>query len=95
MYARITTYKVKPADYETIDKRIEVLTPEIMSIPGLKQWISCGDENGERVIIGIYKSKEDAEQATSKVKELFAKFEEFYDVAPTPHGYEVLRLESN
>ncbi len=95
MYARITTYKVKLGTYDEISEKIEEMKPEILAIPGIKHWISTGNDDGSCAIIAIYESKEAAEAATSKAMELFGRFAEYYESPPQPWGYDVLHMESN
>lgn len=90
MYARITTYHCKTEKLDEAIALLEELKPETMKIPGLKNFFSTGNRDGNCALIGIYESREAAENAADTVKSLFAKFAEYIDSELQPFGYEVL-----
>ncbi len=95
MYARITTYQAKSGKLDEANEKVETMKPEIMSIPGIKHWICCADEDGNCIVIAIYENKAAVDAAAPKAQELFGRFAEYYETAPQPHSYEVLHMESN
>jgi predicted glycosyl hydrolase (DUF1957 family) len=71
------------------------LKSDIMSIPGIKYWFNTGNEDGTCAVIAIYESKEAAEAAQPKAKQLFGAFAEFMTSEPDPVGYEVVESGVN
>lgn len=90
MYARITTYHCKNEMRDEAIALFEKMKSEIMAIPGMKHMFHTCDEDGNCALIAIYESREMAEAATDNARALFARFAEYIDSKPQPHGYEVL-----
>ena len=95
MFARITTYKSTIDKLDEANEKVEGMKPEIMSIPGIKHWISCADEDGNCTLVAIYENKATLDAATPKARELFGRFADYYESDPQSHIYEVLHMESN
>ena len=41
MFARITHYKMKPESIETATAQLEQMKPQIMALPGLRQFLNA------------------------------------------------------
>ena len=95
MHARITTYRSKTDKLDEANEKVEAMKPEIMSIPGIKHWISCADEEGNCTLVAIYQDKATLDAATPKALELFGRFADYYESAPDSRVYQVLHMESN
>jgi len=90
MYARITMYHCKIEKLDEAIALLEQMKPEAMKIPGLKNFFSTGNKDGNCALIGIYDSREAAEDAVPTVRALFAKFADHIDSELQQLGYEVL-----
>lgn len=95
MYARITTYQMRPEKMQEAGELTEQLRPEIMALPGIKFWFNVGNPDGSCATIAIYDSRESAKAATDAARGLFGRFSEYLASDLNPQGYEVLAQDSN
>ncbi|MBS9718229.1 hypothetical protein ACFFUT_17765 [Pseudohalocynthiibacter aestuariivivens] len=94
MFARITTYKLKPGTVEASEKMLERIKPQILALAGLKHFINAVDADGNGYIISIVESEEISNANQAKVAELWQSFGEFLAEPPKPGGYRVIMNES-
>lgn len=95
MFARITTYRLKPGTVDTAKEIMEGLMPQIMGMPGLKQFINAVDADGNGYVVSIVESEEASNANQSKVQQLWAQFADVLAEPPVPGGYDVIMNRSN
>lgn len=90
MYARITRMSTDPERLDETRARIGEVRAAVEEIPGLRFWFSTSDEDsGEGVAIAIYDSKESADAAAGRARDLVAGFADLVTKAPEVAEYEV------
>ncbi len=67
-----------------------MLPGELKSVPGLKQFIDLTREGGSGLTIAIYESKEAADAALPKLREILGHFHDMRTSLPVVTEYEVL-----
>ena len=91
MHARITRYELKPDRLEEANAIIEQIRPQILQIPGLKEYLSFRSFDGTRgTAITIYESRAHAEASMQKALQLWVKLTEFLVSTPESEGYELI-----
>lgn len=91
MYARVTTFAVKPEkEDEAAQLAVNLLPGELRTVPGLRQFIDLTREGGTGLTIAIYESKEAADAALPKVREILGQFHDMRTSLPVVTEYEVL-----
>lgn len=90
MYLRITTYEARMDKHEEAMAKLDSLMPEIKAIPGMKHYYSTGRvEDGKCAVIAVYESREAADAAVPRARELFGQFAEYLASTPEREGYDV------
>jgi hypothetical protein len=91
VYARVTTFAVKPEkEDEAAQLAIHLLPAKLRTVPGLKQFIDLTREGGSGLTIAIYESKEVADAALPKLREILGRFQDMRTSLPVVTEYEVL-----
>ena len=95
MYARITRYRMKPESVDAATALLETLKPQIMSLPGMKNFINVMNADGAGYVVSVVESEAVSTANQDKVQALWAQFADYLAEAPVPEGYNVLMNESN
>lgn len=90
MHARVTRYEVKLDRVEEADRLVAQIRPEVVKMPGLKEYLSLRSYDGtKRIAITIYESQQHAEAAIPKALRLWAELTEVMAATPESGSYEV------
>lgn len=95
MFARITKYRMKPESVDTATAMLEQLKPQIMSLPGLLNFINVMNADGSGVVISVVESQAISDANQDKVAALWAQFGDHLAGPPEAEGYNVLMNEAN
>ena len=95
MFARITKYRMKPESVETAKAKLIELKPQIMSLPGMKNFINLMNEDGNGCVVSIVESKDLSEANQDRVQALWAQFADHLAEPPVVDGFDVLMNETN
>ncbi len=95
MYARITRYRMKPGSVETAKAMLNELKPQIMSLPGIKNFINVMNEDGNGCVVAVVESKEVSDSNQDRVQALWSQFADHLAEPPEMNGYDVLMNESS
>jgi len=96
MFARVTKYRMKPESMDDATSLVEQLKPQIMSMPGLHQFINVADENGNGYVISLVESRETSDANQGQVQAIWSKFADYLAEAPTAaEGFDVIVNERN
>lgn len=91
MHARITRFELKADRLVEANAVIEQIRPQILQIPGLKEYISFRSYDGTKgTTITIYESKAHAEASMQKALQIWLKLAEFLAATPESEGYELV-----
>lgn len=90
MFVRITKYKMKSDAQDSAVDIMNGLKTEIMSLPGMKQFINSMDDDGSGHIISVAESREISDANASRIKDLWANFAHLLESPPTMEGHDVL-----
>ncbi len=93
MYVRVTRFANKPDKIDEAQALAQKLLPDIKSIPGLKVFINAQRDDGKGVTIALYSSKEAADAAHPKAKDLWSRFGDLWLTPPDSEDYKVRMLE--
>lgn len=90
MHARVTRYEVKLDQVEEADRILEQIRPEVMNIPGLKEYVSLRSDDGtKRIAITVYETQQHADNAIPRALRLWARLTKVMAATPESGAYSV------
>jgi hypothetical protein len=89
MFARITHFKMKKASIDKSKALLETLKPQILALPGMKQFINTMNDDGSGCVISLVESRATSEANQKAVAALWANFSEHLEAPPKAEGFEV------
>ena len=95
MFARVTKYRMKPGSIDDATALLHELKPDIMAMPGMKNFINVIDDDGNGYIVSVVESEEASNANQEQVQALWAKFGDYLAEPPSPAGFRVLMNETN
>jgi len=95
MFARISTYKMKPESIADAEAKMEELLPRIMGMDGMISFTNAIDGNGNGVVVSVVESEEKSNANKEQIAKLWAEFSQFLLQPPEIGGYRVIAHESN
>ena len=95
MYARVSTFKMKPNRITDAETKLNELLPQIMAMPGLKSFTNVIDDEGNGVVVSVSESEEVSNANQGQVAQIWAAFSDFLSEPPSVTGYRVIAHQSN
>ena len=95
MFARITKYHMKPECIEEAKAKLHELKPQIMSMPGMKNFINTMNSDGSGYVISVVESEQTSIANQGAVEALWANFADYLAEPPVAEGFDVLMNEAN
>ena len=95
MFARVSTYKMKPEKIADAEEKLNEMMPQIMSLSGLKSFTNVIDEEGNGVVLSVIESKEISDANQEQVAQIWSAFSEHLAEPPVINGYRVMVHSSN
>lgn len=93
MYARLTTFRVKPGKLEDMRRWREANEARIYAQPGLREWIGMMDDNGEFSILALFDDEQAARDAMPQVRALWSDMASMIESEPTARFLNVMAVE--
>ena len=95
MFARISRYRMKPESIDAAMALLNELKPQIMSLPGMLNFINVINEDGSGYVVSVVESEEISNANQDKVQAIWARFADHLAEPPVIEGFNVLMNESN
>jgi len=95
MFARISRYRMKPESVDAAMALLNELKPQIMSLPGMLNFINVMNEDGSGYVVSVVESEEISNANQDKVQAIWARFADHLAEPPVIEGFNVLMNESN
>ena len=95
MFARISTYKMKPESVAAAEAKLQKLLPKIMGMDGMVSFTNAIDADGNGVVVSVLESEEQSNANSQKVQEVWAEFADALVEPPVVGGYRVIAHDTN
>ncbi|MCG7392550.1 hypothetical protein MHY87_06490 [Microvirga sp. ACRRW] len=83
MYARLTTFRVKPDKVEDMRRWRDANEARIYDQPGLRDWIGLMDDKGDFVVVALFDDEAAAQAAMPQVRALWSEMAAMVEGVPT------------
>lgn len=90
MFARLTTFRIKPDRLEDFRTWRRANETEIYAQPGLRHWIGLVSEDGQAFVVAIFDGVQAACDAAPAARALWNQFADMVDEEPTSRFLEVM-----
>ena len=90
MFARMTTFHVRPERLEDFRQWRRENEAEILAQPGLRHWIGMIGEDGQAFVVAVYDDVQAACDALPAARALWGRFADMVEGEPTARFLEVL-----
>lgn len=87
MYARISTFQVKPDQLAAFDAAIVIASEQLKKVPGMIECKSAIDTEGKGVVFALYPSPEVAAAAGDAIRAVWGGMMGYLAGPPTVGGY--------
>jgi hypothetical protein len=94
VYARLTKAKMKPGARQDLLAVRQAIDPIVKSLVGLQFCLSLAAADDELVLIAVYDSKPDVDEAMDDAREIWQRAAHLLDGEPSFKTYEVLKLDA-
>jgi len=94
MFARVTKYRMKPESIEAAKSKLNELKPQIMGMPGMKNFINVMNSDGSGYVISVVESEASSNANQATVQAIWANFSEYLAEPPVAEGFDVLMNEA-
>jgi quinol monooxygenase YgiN len=94
MYARLTTFRVKPDKINDMRRWRQVNEAAIYAQPGLRHWTGMMDEKGETYIVSVFDDERAARDSMSHARALWQQMAPMLEGEPTARFFDVLAVEA-
>ena len=95
MFARVSTYRMKPESIADAEKKLQELMPTIMGMDGMVTFTNAIDADGNGVVVSVVESEEKSAGNREQVEKIWAEFRDFLVEPPVVSGYRVIAHDSN
>ena len=95
MFARISTFKMKPEAIADAEAKLEEMLPMIMAMDGMVTFTNAIDDDGNGVVISVVESEEQSIGNQEQVAKVWAAFSDYLVEPPVVGGYRVMAHVSN
>ncbi|MGI9379641.1 MAG: hypothetical protein ACR2OW_08295 [Methyloligellaceae bacterium] len=86
---------MKQESVESATALLNDLKPQIMSLPGILNFINVMNKDGSGYVISVVESEEISNANQDKVQAIWAQFADYLAEPPVIEGFDVLMNESN
>ena len=95
MFARVTSYRMKPGSIAEAEALLNSVKPEIMAMPGMLNFINVIDADGNGYVVAVVDSEETSNANQEMVQAMWARFADYLAEPPQAGGYRVMMNEAN
>lgn len=95
MFARVSTYKMKPESIAEAEAKVKKLLPKILGMDGMVTFTNAIDADGNGIVVSIVESEEKSAKSTEQVAQIWSEFSDFLLGPPEVSGYRVIAHTSN
>jgi quinol monooxygenase YgiN len=92
MYARLTTFRVKPDKFDEMRRWREQNESAIYAQPGLRQWIGLMDQSGEIFVVSLFDDEKAARDSMQAVRSLWSQMAPMLEGEPTARYLDVMGM---
>ena len=89
MYAKVTRYRTKPGKTPASLALMEQMKDQIMSLPGLEQFLNIMDDDGAGYVIGIWTDRAAATSNTEREREMWQAYADYLESLEDARGHDV------
>lgn len=90
MFARITSYKMKPGSRAAATDVMNGLRGEVLSLPGMVRFINVMKDDGSGLVIALTTNETADEATNAKIAKLWSNFGEFIEEPIKREDYHLL-----
>ena len=90
MYVQLSHYQIKPGHRSACIELMNRLKPQIMALPGLKQFLNVINDDDSGYVLAVMASQEQAQKNEGRVRELWTAFAAHLTQLPAVEGHEIL-----
>jgi hypothetical protein len=95
MFARISTYKMKPESIAEAEAKVQKLLPTILGMDGMVTFTNVIDAEGNGVVVSVVESETHSNANAEQVAKIWSEFSDYLLGPPEVNGYRVIVHESN
>ncbi len=95
MFARISTYKMKPESIADAEAKLQELLPTILGMDGMVTFTNVIDAEGNGVVVSVVESEAQSDMNAEQVAKIWAEFGDYMLGPPEVRGYRVIAHKSN
>jgi len=95
MFARISTYKMKPESIAEAEAKVQKLLPKILGMDGMVTFTNAIDAEGNGIVVSVVESKEQSDMNSEQIAKIWSEFSDFLLGPPQVSGYRVIAHKSN
>ena len=95
MFARISTYKLKPESIAAAEAKLQELMPAIMGMDGMLTFTNAVDADGNGVVVSVLESEDKVIANQERAAKIWEAFSDYLTAPPVIGGYRVVAHESN
>ncbi len=95
MFARVSTYKMKPESIGEAEAKVQKLLPKILGMDGMVTFTNAIDSKGNGIVVSIVESEAQSDMNAEQVAKIWSEFSDFLLGPPQVSGYRVIAHESN
>ena len=94
MYARLTTFRVKPDKMDEMRRWREANEAAIYAQPGLRQWTGLADDQGEVLVLALFDDERAAREALPHASALWKQMAPMLEGEPSARFLDVIAAET-
>ena len=94
MYARLTTFRVKPDKIDEMRRWRAANEAAIYAQPGLRQWTGAMDDKGEVFVLALFDDEKAARDALPHARTLWQQMVPMIEGEPTARFFDVMAAKT-
>lgn len=95
MFARVSTYKMKPESIAAAEAKVQEMLPTILGMDGMVTFTNAIDSEGNGLVVSIVESEGLSDMNKEQVAKIWAEFADYLLGPPEVSGYRVIVHKSN
>jgi hypothetical protein len=95
MFARVSTYKMKPESIAEAEARVHKLLPTILGMDGMVTFTNVIDAEGNGIVVSVVESEAQSDMNAAQIAKIWSEFSDYLIGPPKVSGYRVIAHKSN